>query len=428
MVDFAMQTPEPPRPFSKWNFAANVCDGALFSLALSLVSQQTLLPVLVKKMGGSNVAVGLIPVLWTAGFNFPQIFVANFAQRFDRKKNFVLITALAQRIPWLLLAVIVFFLEAVSVQTGLLLFFTAFTLAAITGSINLPVWFDLVAKITPVDMRGRLFALRMMLGAVLGVFGGWAVIRVLQAFTYPESFALLFALAFGVMMVSYVFLVVLQEENGARLLRRQTFKMHVLHLPRILRRERNFRNFLVADALLIASTMSGAFYAVNALEKFSLTEAYAGTFTIVMTCSMIAGNLFFGYLADRFGHKINLSLSTVFTAAACLIALFAASIQIYLFVFAAWALAIGLNGVSRLPIIAEFCPEAERPTYIALTNMITAPFALAGIAGGWIANRFGYDAVFISAALLALAAAVWLKLRVEEPRNSVTQAAGLMLD
>lgn len=74
-----MQTPEPPRPFSKWNFAANVCDGALFSLALSLVSQQTLLPVLVKKMGGNNVAVGLIPVLWTAGFNFPQIFVANFA-------------------------------------------------------------------------------------------------------------------------------------------------------------------------------------------------------------------------------------------------------------------------------------------------------------------------------------------------------------
>jgi hypothetical protein len=198
------QISEPQRAVLKWNFAANVCDGAIFSLALSFVSQQTVLPVFVKKMGGNNIAVGLIPVLWTAGFNFPQIFIANFAQRFDRKKNFVLFTALAQRLPWLLLAALSFFLEAVNSKTGLLLFFTVFTLAAVAGSINLPAWFDLVAKITPVNMRGRLFATRMLLGAVLGVFGGWVVMQVLKALAYPKSFACLFMLAFGAMMVSYI--------------------------------------------------------------------------------------------------------------------------------------------------------------------------------------------------------------------------------
>ena len=41
--------------------------GAIFSLAMSFVSLQTVLPVFVKKIGGSNVAVGLIPVLWASG-------------------------------------------------------------------------------------------------------------------------------------------------------------------------------------------------------------------------------------------------------------------------------------------------------------------------------------------------------------------------
>jgi MFS family permease len=205
-------------------------------------------------------------------------------------------------------------------------------------------------------------------------------------------------------------------------MRRDSFKSHLLGLPRILRREHNFRNFLVADALLIAATMGGAFYTVHAMEKFSLAEAYAGTFTIVMMCSMMVGNLLFGYLADHFGHKLNLLLSAIFTGTACLIALFATSIQIYLMVFAGWAFTTGLNGISRLPIIAEFCSEAERPTFIALTNMITAPFVLAGILGGWIANRFGYDAVFVITAALASAAAVWLKLMVEEPRKKVVRS------
>lgn len=411
-----LQTSFSRQPSLLRNFAANVCDGALFSLALSLVSQQTLLPVLVKKIGGNNIAVGLLPVLWTAGFNFPQIFIANFAQRFGRKKNLVLITALAQRVPWLLLAVIAFFLEALPPQTGLLLFFAMFTLAAIAGSINLPAWFDLVAKITPIDLRGRLFAARIMLGSVLGVFGGWVVIQVLGTLRYPKSFACLFVLAFGTMMVSYVFLVLLKEENSTPLTNRQSFQTHLHSLPIILRRERNFRNFLVADALLIAATMGGAFYTVNAMEKFSLSEAYAGTFTMVMMCSIVFGNLFFGYIADHFGHKLNLLLSACFTCAACLIALFAPNIEIYLLVFAAWAFTTGLHGVSRLPIIAEFCSPEQRPTYIALTNMVTAPFVIAGIAGGWMANHFGYDVVFLITAVLALSAAVWLKVMVSEPR------------
>lgn len=418
MLNRFLRSAERQRPFLHWNFMANVCDGAIFAMAMSFVSVQTVLPVFVKRMGGSNVAVGLIPVLWTVGFNFPQIFIANYTQRFARKKQLVLTTAMVQRTPWLLLALLAFLLVArTNTEIGLLLFFTVYALAAIGGSINLPAWFDLVAKITPVDLRGRLFGVRQVLGAMLGIIGGWVVTKVLAGVTYPENFALLFLLAFITMMASYIFVALLKEEDGASPEQQVPHRSFLRSLPGILKQQHNYRNFLVADALLIIATMASAFYTVGALEKFSLADAHAGTFIIVMMASMMAGNLFFGYLADHFGHRLNLLLAAIITAGTCLMALLAPTIEIYLLVFVGASFTVGLTGISRLPIIAEFCTETERPTYIALTNMITSPFVLSGLAGGWLANRFGYATVFMIAAVFALASAIWLTRWVKEPRN-----------
>ncbi len=410
------------------NFVANALDGALFAFALSLVSMHTVVPVFVKKMGGSNVAVGLIPVVWTIGFNFPQILIANYAQRFRSKKRLLLKTAIGQRIPWLLLAVVSYFwVTEDGSDVGLVLFFTLFALAAVGGSINLPVWFDLIAKITPVHLRGRLFAARSILGAILGVVGGWIVRMVLDSFPYRDSFALMLFLAFGVMMISYVFLAILKEENGVAPEPRVDYR-HFLHkLPDILEHERNYRNFLIADALLITATMAHAFFAVNAIEKFDLSDLHAGTFTIAMMTGMIIGSLVFGFLADRFGHRLNLLLSAGSTAIACTVALIAPNVEFYLIVFVGSAFTVGLVMISRLPLIAELSPERQRPTYGALSNFITSPFVLSGILAGWLANHFGYNVVFFSGGALAMVASVWLMAMVDDPRKKArkqnTQAA-----
>jgi len=168
---------------------------------------------------------------------------------------------------------------------------------------------------------------------------------------------------------------------------------------------------------MMLALMANAFLAVNALEKFSLPDAYAGYFTIVMMLSMAAGSLYFGYLADKKGHKLNLMWASIFTLIACLAALFSPTIEIYFICFAASALTITLSMVSRLTIIAEICMEDDRPTYISLTNLVTAPFVLSGLLGGWIASSFGYNAVFIIAGIFSASAFIWLSVKVNEPRN-----------
>ena len=92
------------------NIAANIVDGSMYAFGISFVSIQTVIPVMVKHISGSDFAVGLVPVLWTAGFNFPQIFIANHAQRFPYKMRLFLQTAFFQRVPWMLLALLSFFM------------------------------------------------------------------------------------------------------------------------------------------------------------------------------------------------------------------------------------------------------------------------------------------------------------------------------
>jgi MFS family permease len=407
-------------PALRRNFIFNIIDGGIFALGMSLISQQTILPIFVKNIGGTNIAVGLIPVFWMLGFNFPQIFFAHFAQRLEFKKRLMLETGLIQRLPYLVLSIVSFFIiSEMSASLALLIFFILFTVAAVGGSVHLPVWFDLISKITPVTIRGRLFAYRSILGGIFGIGGGWVAMVILGSVNYPSNFALLFLLAFIIMMISFYALTRLKEEKPTIPSVTQDLIQNIRSIPSILAHEHNFRNFLIADALIITASTANAFFTVHAFERFFLEDSYAGVFTIIMMISTIVSSIILGLIADNFGHRLNLIIAAVGTGFACIFALAAGSVYVYLIVFFISAFTINVTIISRLSIVVEMCTESERPTFIALTNMLTSPFVVSGIVGGWIANRYGYDYVFYAAGFCAFIAAVWLTRKVREPRNVV---------
>ncbi len=410
--------PSSLNPPSRRNFTLNVIDGGVFALGMSLISHQTILPVFIKNIGGTNIAVGLIPVVWMLGFNFPQIFFAHMAQRVEYKKKLMLETGLIQRLPYLILAIVTFLVIAdMSATPALFIFFFMFTVAALGGSVHLPVWFDIISKITPVTARGRLFAYRSIAGGILGVGGGWLAMVILRTIAYPANFALLFILAFGIMMISFYVLTRLQEENPTKPSSTQHLLQNIRNIPAILKHEINFRNFLIADALVITASTANAFFTVHAFDTFRLDDSYAGLFTMVMMISTILSSMLLGVIADTFGHRLNLIIAAIGTIIACAFALTAPNVYVYLIVFFISAFTINVVVISRLSIVVEMCTESERPTFIALTNMLTSPFVLSGVAAGWVANEFGYDVVFFASGFCAIIAATWLAFKVREPRR-----------
>jgi len=407
-------------PVAQRNFLLNIFDGAIFTFGMSFVSIVTILPVYVKQIGGSNIEIGLLPVIWALGFNLPQIMIANYTSNQPFKKNIILFTALFQRLAWLILAFLSILINYfVNQSLGLVLFFICFALAAITGGINLPVWFDLLAKLTPVNVRGKQFAFRSMLGAIFGIIAGWLTIVIFNNIESPASFTILFFVAFIIMMISYYFLMQLVEETPNPTKRKLNTTQFFKKLPKLLKEKKNYRHFLIADALLVVAMISNAFITIYALSKFSLADSYIGTFTIASMLSLIFGSFFFGKISDKLGHRLNILLAAIFSALSCFTAIISPTIIVYYLVFVTSALTIGIIQVSRLPLIAELCRENDIPTYVALSNVVTIPFVISGIFAGWLANVAGYEIVFMISGTAAIMSIFWIIFKVDEPRRLI---------
>lgn len=399
------------------NFWFNVCDGAFYIVGMSFVGMVTVLPVFVKKLGGSEVAVGLIPVLWALGFNLPQILIAPHVRSLEVKKKFVLATAVFQRIPWLMLGIMSLFINSLfDLKTGLTLFFILFFITALTSGINLPGWFDLISKITPVNLRGRLFGLRSIIGSFLGIIGGFAVHAILGSVAFPINFSLLFFCGFIFTVGSFIFIAFLKEEEQDEFVPLIRGWRKFTYSAGFLKNDLNFISFIVADVLMILSFTGNAFITVYALGKFGVPDENIGFFTVLMMGSLIVSSLIFGTIGDRSGHKLNMILASFFTLSATLLAVLSKSVAVFYFVFVLTSVTTGIMMVSRLTLLAELSPSKERASYIGLTSLIGLPFAFSAIIGGWAAKYFGFEIVFILSAICAGCAMLVWTFFVKEPR------------
>jgi hypothetical protein len=64
----------------RWNFAVNTLDLSFYSFGFTLVSQATVLPLLVSHLTSSKLLIGLIPATYSLGYLLPQLLTANFAE------------------------------------------------------------------------------------------------------------------------------------------------------------------------------------------------------------------------------------------------------------------------------------------------------------------------------------------------------------
>ncbi len=69
-------------------------------------------------------------------------------------------------------------------------------------------------------------------------------------------------------------------------------------------------------------------------------------------------------------------------------------------------------------VVLEFSTPEMRPTYIALTSTVKAPFmSLSPLLGGFLADKIGFPFVFAITVFILLGGLLYLALLVKEPRH-----------
>jgi MFS family permease len=400
----------------RWNYAANLLDGASFWFGGSFISASTILPLFISKLTPDPLPLGLLAVIAQSAWFLPQLFTANAVERLARKKPVVVNLGLfTERLPlWGL--IIAALIAARSPVLALAVFFVCYAWHGTGAGIIATAWQELIAHCFPVERRGGFVGLTNFLGAGAGALGAALSAWLLRTFPFPTNFATIFAVAAGMILLSWIFLSLTREPVRAVTIPRKSTREFMASLPDVVRRDHNFRRFLIARMLMALGSMGGGFVTVAAVQRWHMPDSTVGVYTAILLLGQTAANLTFGLLADHFGHKLCLELST---AASCLgfgLAWLARAPEWYYAVFALFGIASAAVLGSGILITMEFCEPQRIPTYVGIGNTgVGLVGAIAPLIGAGLA-QMDYRLLFAISSSIALLAFILMRWWVREPR------------
>jgi MFS family permease len=412
-------TAEEIRKNFKFNFTVNLLDVANFMFGSSFMSAGTVLPIYVTHFTKNPLVIGLISVVSTAGFLIPQIFTSNSVERLPQKKFYPFnLGFFFERVPVMLLAPSVLLFAVQSPALALVAFFFLLTWQNFgAGSINV-AWQDMIAKIIPVQNRGKFFGLSNFLGTFTGILGASVASWLLGQYAFPTGFAIAFGCAAVFNFASWCFLGLTREPRGPTEKPAVSNLEYFKALPAVLRANPNFSRYLVTQIVSTFGAMASGFLLVYALETWSISDGQAATYNIALLLGQSAANLLLGFLADRKGHKLVLEIAILTNVAVLALALLASSPLWFYAVFALRGATLAGNFISGLSLPLEFSDPANRPTFIGLANTLPGiASTFAPLIAGLLANAVGYPVLFTLAGGITIAALLLMRFLVRDPRH-----------
>jgi MFS family permease len=404
--------------------ATDVCHGT----GMGFVAPATVLPLLFRRLGASELEIGLLGAVVMAGFVLGQPLGMATVGRRRRTKTFFA--------RWILIAwggvhmlMCVAFsrlaLPAPGAARAALLVLCA--IITFGDGMILPIWADWQGRLFSQANRGR--AMGMVAGAwALGQgVGALAAGGVEKMLPYPANYVALFALATSLFAFSSTF-VARVREPGHVVNGREPFALR--QLPGFLREslgQRNFRRYMAARVLLAAGAGAGAFFAVHfkgsaggGLQESLVIKLGA----LTAFCQFFFSNLF-GRLGDKVGHKRAVELGALAQAAAIGLAACGAGPFACGACFAVSGVSWATGYVSHYNVLFETCPHDHRIAHIALSNAIIGPFVfLSPLALGWGIGHWGTRFGILTAIVPTALGLLWLIFRVSEPRRLEPSDAG----
>ena len=162
---------------------------SLFMVAFGLVGPLTFVPLFVSHLTDDPRAVGAVTAAFQLGW-IPQLLVAGYVERTDRKWRWVQWFGGVERLPVLVLMLCALAAPAVGPPVVIVVYLACFAQSLCGGLATTP-WMDVVARTVPAWLRGRFMGGFSMAGTLFGAAGAALAAPLLDSLPFPYGFAAL---------------------------------------------------------------------------------------------------------------------------------------------------------------------------------------------------------------------------------------------
>ncbi|MEZ4660508.1 MAG: MFS transporter [Caldilineaceae bacterium] len=417
------------------NFVYFLIDSILFTLAMSIIGTNTVIPDFLRQLTDSEILIGFSGNLFTIGFTLPQLLIARFIVRYERKKWWFVGPNIPVRFVILLFAGLTVWLGGGKPGLILAAFFIAYGITAFgDGVVGVP-WADLAGTSLNARWRARMFGITtivtalimLLISPLIGVILGDA------GPGFPNNYAILFGVSGLLFVISIVPGLFFHELPGGKAVEKlPTLREFVPELGRVLRADAPFRAFIVIRMFTNLFLMASPFYVGYATVQLGLSSEVAVPWLLAMyTVGSMLGAFAYTWLGER-NNVLFIRLALAGAALMPICALLAAApgqmlgpLPLYIGFLVSGLAASSNLFAAFMNWVVDYADADQRPIYVGLSNTISAlSLLVAPIIGGILAERLGYRALFVVAMLMALAAlAVALRFLHNEPEEAVLTEA-----
>jgi MFS family permease len=386
-------------PSYRRNFLGFLFHGVFLNISGAFSQLTTIQSSFIYTLTGSSLLSGLLFTLNRVGSIVPQIFLAPVIEKRTHKKGFLLAAILIRAVSWLLIGLATYSWGSAHPRLTAGLFFGFTLVFFLAGGMGGVSYLDVLAKAIPTGSRGKLSGMKILLGGSLSLAAGYFTKIILgRPAALMENYGLLFLLTALCLFIAFFGFLAIREPAGTA---RHT-PDYLQRILKLIREDRNFLRFVVAEFMLNTGMILFPFYVIYAREELAMPAAVIGIFVTLQ----VAGGLLSGPLLGWIGDHRNFRLVLIITGTAGmltpLLALGAPLLHPY--AYAAVFLLVGttFRGISTGTdnYLMEFAPRDELPTYLAVKNTLQLPSVIFPMLGGILIPVLGYGPLFVLVAFL----------------------------
>ena len=404
----------------KRNFRLGVANGFLYLTAETILDPTLVMVAFLSHLTNAPLLLGLVLPIRDGAWSLPQLWISGYLQSVPRKIAFYRLISIFRVAIWLILTLIIFFIQ--EKQTLLILFFFVFVLSSFVGGLAGLPFMEVVSKTIPAERRGEFFAWRLGLGG-LGSLVASSFVRMLLdpagPVGFPYNYGILSAVFLVLGTISVGTFSAIREPEEERTQPRQPFTAQLGRAVQETRRNTSFRRFLWMQTLLILAGSANPFFAVYVQQKLGGSPAMIGVYLAVLTATNLLANAYFGWRSRRSGNNrvmtggvgagmamSGLMLALVLLAGPLRISPEAASIWLIpVFIFS--GIRGSALGVATNSLMLDIAPAEERSLYVGFTNTVLGGVLLLTGLIGSVVELFGFPAVF-ALTFAAHAVGIWI--------------------
>lgn len=400
------------------NIVFNSLGEGMWGFGWGLVPTLTVLPLLVDRLGGSKIEIGLIATIASICVLTPQVVSTLLLQTGEGRKRFVInYHWFAMIPPWIVMGLAVLLAAPRSPLLGRILLLSLFAVFMLTIGFILPVWTDWVAGLFPKEKRGIAFGAASAASAAGGTVAALIAGRITGASPFPLGYAVIIfigAAAYAVAMLPYRMVDEHAHPPRPRMTSREVFRRFRLSLA-----DPNYRRYLVSRLLLTAGTGPVAFFATHykSLEGGAVAEDVVISLGAVAPAAQAVMGFALGRLGDLFGHKSGAVIGAAAHVAGLIVVILLKGPGACALVFGLTGLGIACAWVSHNNLLFETCPHDCRMAHITVTNLVLAPLTAAvPLITGRLVEAYGIVTTARWCLVPVVVGLGWLIFVVREPR------------